>query len=125
MRNRLSAVEWTELVRGWGASGQSARAFADAHGVAEGDLRWWRTQLARGLKKAAPPATTSAPAARGAGRGPRAVRLARVVREGEPVLEATQAAGICIVVGDVRVIVERGFEAALLRAVIEALGAPS
>ena len=53
------------------------------------------------------------------------MRLARVVREGEPVLEATQAAGICIVVGDVRVIVERGFEAALLRAVIEALGAPS
>ena len=123
MRNRLSAVEWTELVRDWGTSGQSARAFADEHGVAEANLRWWRTELARRSKKPAPAAPTPAP--RSARRSPRPVKLARVVREGEPVPEATPAPGIGIVVGDVRIIVERGFDAALLRAVIEALGAPS
>ena len=126
MRNRLSAVEWAELVRDWVASGQSARAFAEAHGVAEANLRWWRTELARRSKRPAPATAPAAPQ-RTARRSPRPVKLARIVREGEPVPvpESTQAVGIGVVVGDARIVVERGFDAALLRAIIAALGVPS
>jgi transposase-like protein len=128
MRNRLSAEEWAELVREWEKSAQSARMFADAHGVAEASLRWWKTEFSRRSKKPAAPPSTSPSATRRTSRGPRAVKLARVVRDGEPVPDeeaSTRTAGICIVVGYARIVVERGFDAALLRAVIHALGMPT
>jgi hypothetical protein len=52
--------------------------------------------------------------------------MARVVREGEPVPEEERrgTAAIAIVVGDARIVIEAGFDAMLLRAVIHALGMP-
>jgi hypothetical protein len=52
------------------------------------------------------------------------VTLARVVREGERADELAVGDGSLVVaVGGVRIVVERGFDASLLRAVVEALGA--
>lgn len=53
--------------------------------------------------------------------------MARVVREGEPVpdVERRVTAAIAVVVGDVRIVVEAGFDATLLRQVIHALGVPA
>jgi transposase-like protein len=118
MRDRLSAEEWAELVEEWETGGQTARAFADAHGVAEASLRWWKKELARRSKRAPPPRRAPTP---------RPVALARVVRDGEPVPNesASAPATITLVVGRARIVVERGFDASLLRAVLDAVGAPA
>jgi len=123
MRNRLSAEAWSELVAAWEKAGGSAKAFAEEHGVAESNLRWWKTEFARRSRKAAPPP----PAPPKRARRPRRVPMARVVRAGEPIPDddARRAGGvIAVVVGDARIVVETGFDAALLRAVIHALGMP-
>jgi transposase-like protein len=119
MRNRLSAAEWAELVAAWEKSGEAAKAFAAEHGVAESNLRWWKTEFARRSRKA-PPLPPKRP------RRPRPVPMARVVRDGEPLAdeERRETAAIAIVVGDARIVVEAGFDATLLRAVIHALGMP-
>ena len=126
MRNRLSADEWAELVREWETSGQSARAFAEARGVPETSLRWWKTEFPRRSKKAAAAApSASSPVPRRRRRVRRSVKLARVVRAGEPIPHqevSTRTAGIGIVVGHARIVIEHGFDATLLRAVIQALG---
>ena len=113
MANRLSAEKWAGFVRQWEVSGQSARAFAAAHGLADASLRWWKTELARRSK------TTAAPTPM---RQTRPV-LARVVREGEPSPMPEVARGVvALVIGSVRIEIERGFDPTLLRAVVQALG---
>lgn len=116
----MSAGRWGELVESWAKSGQSGRAFADEHGVAECSLRWWKAELARRAR--------NEPARRSPGpgrKGRRVVALARVVREGEappsPTVD-TANASIVIAVGAARIVVEHDFDAQLLRAVVAALG---
>lgn len=110
-------VEWAELVAEWRASGQTARAFAAAHGVTDTALRYWAGRLAEegrrngatSRRRPSGPTTTS-PA------------LARVVRPGE-----TPAAGadgrVMVMVGKATIIVERGFDDVHLRDVVRALSA--
>ena len=113
----MSAAQWERLVKTWEGAGQPAD-FADKHGVAEGSLRWWKSELARRAKGA-----TRGRPPRQPGSGPR-VPLARVVREGERAEELASGDGTLVVaVGGVRIVVERGFDASLLRAVVQALGA--
>lgn len=114
---RMSAAKWAELVAAWEASGESAVSFSSEHGVAESSLRWWRTELARRARKEAArrsPGPNGRPAS--------AVAIARVVREGEEgptVVPAREH--VAIVVGRVRIVVERGFDRQLLRDVVGAL----
>lgn len=113
---RLSAAKWAELVAAWEASGRSARSFAEERGVAEATLRWWKSELARRAQHE-PPRRSPRP------RPPRApsLAMARVVRERDlppPTLTDT----VVVVVGQARIVVQRGFDAALLRAVVHALG---
>jgi hypothetical protein len=42
---RKTHHQWSRLVAKWRRSGESAGAFADAHGVLEGTLRWWAWKL--------------------------------------------------------------------------------
>lgn len=113
----MSAGRWAELVEKWAASGQSARAVAEEHGVAEASLRWWKTELARRAR--------NEPARRCP--GPRrsrsqVVALAKVVREGEPPPDEPANPPVVIVVGSARILVQHDFDSQLLRAVIHALG---
>jgi hypothetical protein len=44
---RKTRHQWSRLVARWRRSGESAGAFAYAHGVLEGTLRWWAWKLGR------------------------------------------------------------------------------
>jgi hypothetical protein len=92
---RVSESEWQTRIAAWRASGQTAAAFAQAHGYAVGTLRWWSSRLRR----------------RAAARFVRLVPRAAVTASPEVVLE----------VGGARVRVARGFDAALLAQVVAAL----
>jgi len=85
-------------VEGWRASGKSAAAYASGRGYSRASLANWAAALKRSGVASA---------------GPRFVRL-EVAR--------TAVAEVCIEVGEVRVHVRPGFDAALLREVITALG---
>ena len=120
MSTRISAGRWAELVDAWSASGQSARAFADEHGVAEASLRWWKGELARrGRNERA----RRSPGPGRDRRGGRVVALARVVREGEVMPTEAEPANppVVIAVGLARILVQHDFDAQLLRAVVHAL----
>jgi hypothetical protein len=100
-------TKWSERVRDWRASGKSAEEYAEGQGFKGSTLRFWASNLRR--VEAAP----SAPAK------PR-VRMLRVVAR-----SPSSDASIEVVVGKMRVVVRRGFDAALLRQVFDALGGDS
>jgi len=95
---RSTAKQWAERVRAWRESGQTATAFAAGKDFTEGTLRWWSTELERRARREAVP-------------------VARVVRT--PSRESTT---IVVTIGAARVEVRAGFDAALLRELVEALG---
>ena len=97
-------TKWSERVREWRASGKSAEEFAEGRGFKGSTLRFWASSL-RNLE--------SEPRAASQGR----VRLLRVVRKPSPPDSAIEVA-----VGGARVVVRPGFDAALLRQLVEALG---
>lgn len=112
---RLSAAKWAELIAALESSGQTVRAFAEERGVAEASLRWWKSELARRAR--------NEPARRSPGPGPRGeqtISLARVVREDET--SAPRKDAVAVVIGRARIVVQRDFDPALLRAVVHALG---
>jgi ABC-type amino acid transport substrate-binding protein len=103
----MTATEskWAERVRRWKASGQTADEYAPGLGFAAGTLRWWSSRLGR---RASTPAAGS----------PR-VRMLRVVA-------STRSSGsLSVRVGAAHVEVRAGFDQALLREVVEALGGAS
>lgn len=111
---RMSAGKWSELVRAWEASGQSARAFAEAQGVSEASLRWWKGELTRRSR--------GEPTRRSPGPGRNRVALAKVVREGEKALASERITPpVVIAVGPATILVEHDFDARLLRAIVHAL----
>jgi transposase len=100
---RTRAAEWSERVRAWRESGQSAPAFAEGKGFLASTLRWWGSELARRERET-----------------PR-VRLARVVRALPPAPRPSTP--LMIAVGAARIEVRSGFDRGLLRDVVDALGA--
>lgn len=121
MQTRMSASQWAELVKGWESSGESAEAFADAHGVTERTLRWWKSELARRANnepRRRPP-RREPPSPRG-GDG---VAFASVVRRSaQPVPHgASSMAGLSVVIGSARIVIERGFDGQALREVVRVL----
>lgn len=114
----LSEGDWAELVEEWRASRQTARAFAAGHGVTDSALRYWAGRLARGKqpKSTAPTRPVGRPPAATATAPP----LARVVRPGEA-LPPNADGRITVVVGEVSIVVERGFDGAHLREVVRVL----
>jgi hypothetical protein len=98
MTKRASAAEWTERVRAWRESGQTAKAFGEEKGYASHLLQWWGSELVR------------------RGRRTPRVRVARVVRVSPP------SAQLTVAVGAARIEVGVGFDRALLHDVVMALG---
>ena len=103
---KTTAAVWEERVRAWRASGLSATDFARPEGYRGKTLSWWASELKRRerVKSSAAPK----------------IRLARVrvVRRAQ-----TRDEAISVVVGGAQISVRRGFDAALLREVVGALGA--
>jgi len=104
--SRMTETEakWAERVRDWRAGGKSAEEFADGQGFKASTLRFWASQLRHKTPDKERPLPSPA------------VRIARVVvrRPADPSME--------IAVGPARVMVRSGFDAELLRQVVEALG---
>jgi hypothetical protein len=115
MSEAATRAKWASRVDAWQASGTSAAVFAEGKGFAGSTLRWWEGKLRRASKEPLP------------------VAMARVVRTSpsEPAsaraLRARASADapsatVAIDVDGVQIAVRRGFDAELLRQVVQALG---
>jgi hypothetical protein len=106
-----TAEQWQERVDAWRASGQTADAFAAGKGFTGKTLRWWSCELGRRAReKPKSVVSTARP------------RIARVVRASTASTVAGGGGWLRVEVGSASVIVHRDFDAALLRAVVLALG---
>lgn len=105
---------WSKRVAEWRASGLTAGEFAAGRGFAGATLKWWSSELGAAGRRA-----EAAPRAGGP-----AVRLAQVVRV-SPGRAATAPSAIVVELGDARVLVPTGADAATLTTVLAAVGAVS
>ena len=107
---------WSERVREWRASGQSASAYCAGQPFAESVLRYWWRRL-----------RTSGEVERERGSAKREVRLARVEVVRPPTVPQpdgrrsvpSTGSGVAVEVGAMRIAVERAFDPATLAAVLE------
>jgi hypothetical protein len=95
---RRSAAEWAAIVREWDRTGEDATTFAAKRGLVVATLRWWRTEL------------------KARDRGG-AVRFVDVIAEEEPPSQPL----VVVVAAGHRVVVPRGFDAAEVRRLVDAL----
>ena len=88
-----------------------------SRGISDSSLRWWEKQLAkRSAVSITPPPSPEARPSKPKTRSP---SLARVIRPGQDI--TGEDAGIALVVGEITLVVRRGFDRALLREVVHAL----
>jgi hypothetical protein len=99
-------AQWSGRVQEWKHSGQPLREFANGKPYKASTLRWWATRL-RGM----PRSTRS---------GDSEVRLI-ALRPAAPSGESRDATRVWVEMGSVRIGVQPGFDAKLLREVVEAL----
>jgi hypothetical protein len=130
MAEQRAAEIWADRVRAWRESGQTAAAFSAGRDFAPGTLKVWasrlQTQRADAPPSVPPPRRGRPPKSKAAGAvtdAAKTLMLARVVRS-EPVdTPASRAsAPVEVLVGDVRVRVDRGADELALRLVFRALG---
>ena len=99
-------AKWSERVREWKASGRTAKEFAEGRDFKASTMVYWASCLRTG----------AGGARRTTKREPR-VRMVRVLRSSPRAEDA-----IVVAVGAARVAVRAGFDPALLREVVRALG---
>jgi len=97
-------------VRAWRASGRTAREFADGQEFKPSTLTYWASQLRRSVS------------AEGVVAGKQAPRIHMVQVVGKGAMAAREDT-LVVAVGTARIVVRAGFDRALLRDVVEALGA--
>ena len=101
----VTASKWEERVQDWRASGASAESYSSGQAFAASTLRWWAGKLRRA---AASPVTMAR------------VTRTRTTKTGS---DATVGTGPLVVeLGNVHIVVRRGFDAELLQQVVKALG---
>jgi hypothetical protein len=98
-------AKWSERVKEWRASRRTAEEFAEGRGFEGSTLRYWASRLKTGGTVNVAPSLA------------RVVRRRHVVRP-----ELARNEGLDVVVGTARIVVRRGFDAELLRAIAVALG---
>ena len=100
-------AKWAERVQAWRADGGTAADFARGKGYEASTLQMWARKIRRGRISSA---LVESPTAN--------IRMLRVTSPSQEALRST----LTVLVGAVRIEVRAGFEAALLRAVVDALG---
>src|SRR3984957_11028336 len=103
-------TKWSERVRQWRSSGQTGQALATGREFRWTTLRYWASRL----RHQPGPISLEVKAAR-------PVRMARVVRTPPKPSDSS----VVVRVGAAEVLGRPGFDGALLRAVVEALGTSS
>jgi hypothetical protein len=108
---RMTGTEakWSERVREWKSSGRTAKEFAEGREFKASTLVYWASCLRTG----------AGGARRAQKREPR-VQMVRVVPRAVRAVRADDT--IVVAIGSARVAVRAGFDAALLREVVRALG---
>jgi hypothetical protein len=104
-----SETRWREIVGEWRSSGLTPEAFARDREFKASTLVYWASRLRR----------AEGGAVGRAGEAAVGVRMVRVVAQ------PSASAGVTVRVGAASVVVQTGFDAALLRQVVEALGGVS
>ena len=107
---KATAAEWAERVRAWRESGLSAEDFARDKGFKAKLLHWWSTEFVR---RSRPPKSKS----KSKSKSEPTVVMARVVPRNDAREET-----LAVHVGGARIAVRPGFDVALLRRVVSALG---
>ena len=107
-------AQWVARVGAWHASGMSARTFSEGKGFAASTLRWWEGRLKRASK--VPPSLPASMAR--VLRSPPSALLSGATQVGAGAVPATLA----LELDGVQIAVRRGFDAELLRQVVQALG---
>jgi len=105
---RTLAAKWEERIRAWRESGLSAEDFAKSAGCRTKTMQWWASELDRRAR-----ATKNAPPA---------VPMVSVQVVTRPATREHDGDAISVIVGQARIAVRRGFDPALLREVVIALG---
>jgi hypothetical protein len=103
---KTTAAVWSERVRAWRASGLSATDFAKPEGYRGKTLSWWASELKRREREKASVVPK--------------VTMARVRVRRRP---TNDDATLSVVVAGAHITVRRGFDATLLREIVNALGA--
>jgi hypothetical protein len=98
-------AKWAERVERWRASGKTAEEFAQPEDFEASTLRYWASRLKHG----------GAPASEVQDTG---VRMMRVKRG----RATSTAAPLVVLVGEARVEIRAGFDEAVFRRVVDALG---
>lgn len=121
-------TKWSERVKEWKASGQTARSFAQGRDFKPSTLTYWAHRL---RQLAGQPSTSTAATEPSARSSPapriRMVRVRTRVRRPSPaettaVTAPHASAMVTIAVGAARIEVRPGFDHALLSEVVDALG---
>jgi transposase len=105
-------TKWMGRVAGWKSSGQSAEEYCVGLGIQASTLRWWSSRLRRLSASGAKKGEKTSP-------GPR-VAMVRLVAKPK-----CEDRALMIRVGGAQVEVRSGFDRALLRELVEALGDPT
>jgi hypothetical protein len=117
-------TKWSDRVKDWKASGQTAKVFAQGRDFKPSTLTYWAHRLRQLVGAAAVPEISGLPSMRSTST-PR-VRMVRVRPASRPSASmaraGTSGAAIVIAVGAARIEVRSGFDRALLTEVVEALG---
>ena len=113
MSEAETAAKWAERVRVWRASGASAATFAAGQGFAASTLRWWDSKLTQAAK----PRVAMARVVRRAAGRPEAAEVAATSSGATP-----SASALTLEVDGARIVVRRGFDAELLRQLVQAIG---
>ena len=114
--------KWMGRVRDWKRSGQSAKEFSESQPYQPSSLIWWERRLRSRLVAAKRPVRKGADLrSRDCGTTV-TVPMVRVMRSAAA---QSDAKGVVVEIGSARVVVQAGFDAGLLNAVVRALqGAP-
>jgi hypothetical protein len=115
--NAESAAVWSERIEEWERSGKSAPEFAAGKPYKGSTLVWAKSRLRRGKKVEGKRASRGSALKRSSGDTGK-VRMAEVIRRAP---RADVAESLVVDIAGARISVHRGFDTALLRAVVHAL----
>ena len=112
-------AKWTERVKTWRSSGQTAKAFAQGREFKASTLTYWAYRLRQAGQQSSARVEGSATGSAATGE----VRMVRVLRTSEgSATGAPSSATMVIAIGAARIEVRSGFDRGLLTEVVEALG---
>jgi hypothetical protein len=119
-------TKWSERVKQWKASGESAKAFAQGREFKPSTLTYWAHRLRKMGRQAGAPLASEEPAKRppvGMIRLRPTVQCRPSATKQRPDGTGTSSVAMVIAIGWARIEVRPGFDRALFTEIVEALGA--